>query len=277
MYMAYLDEAGGTGTLPSHTSKIQPVFIPAAMICEQNRVRDLTMDFLHLKQRFFPGLVGGEELFLDRMLAEIKGNDLRKSIRKGNRRNRRQVLWFLEKLLDLLERHEVRLVGRVWVKAVGQENKGKSMYTFSMQDICATFQRFLSDCGSHGLVIADSRNHSLNTNVSHSIFTKKFSSYGDSYDRLLEMPTFGHSDNHAGLQIADLICSALLFPIVTFVYCYGILRGVHVHGRYGVLKERFAQRLRGMLYTYRDETGKLRGGITVSDGLRRRPSGLLWR
>jgi hypothetical protein len=32
------------------------------------------------------------------------------------------------------------------------------------------------------------------------------------------MPTFGHSENHAGLQLADLVCSALLFPMAMDAY-----------------------------------------------------------
>ena len=39
----------------------------------------------------------------------------------------------------------------------------------------------------------------------------------DAYDRLMEMPMFGHSDNHAGIQAADMICSAFLFPMAAFV------------------------------------------------------------
>ena len=54
--------------------------------------------------------------------------------------------------------------------------------------------------------------------VSHSIFTQKFSPAARNYQRLVELPTFGHSENHAGLQICDIVCSALLFPIACFAY-----------------------------------------------------------
>jgi hypothetical protein len=30
--------------------------------------------------------------------------------------------------------------------------------------------------------------------------------YLDEYNRILEMPTFGNSENHAPLQIVDLLC-----------------------------------------------------------------------
>jgi len=276
MYVAYLDESGATGRLDSPTSPVQPVFVAAAIICEQKEVRQLTLDFLHLKQKFFPGLIADNNMFLDRMLLEIKGSEIRKSVRKRSRRRRRHALGFLDHLMQLLERHGVEVVGRVWVKGFGQDNDGRAMYTFSTQDICATFQRLLAERDSEGIVIADSRTYPQNTNLSHSIFTGKFSSRGDKYARLLEMPTFGHSDNHAGLQIADLICSAVIFPMATYSYCYGVVRNVHVHGRYEMIKEMFGSRLRSRLYTYRDGNGKLRGGLTVSDQLQQRPSHALW-
>jgi hypothetical protein len=37
----------------------------------------------------------------------------------------------------------------------------------------------------------------------------------------MEVPSFGHSDNHAGLQLADLICSAFLWPMAMHAYCEG--------------------------------------------------------
>lgn len=277
MYLAYLDEAGATGRMASSTSPVQPVFIPAAIICKQSRLRHLTLDFLHLKHKFYPELVSGGKLFLDRMLAEIKGSEIRKHVRGSSRRRRRHALGFLDSLLDLLESHEIEIIGRVWVKEIGRDNDSKAMYTYSTQDICAGFQTLLEQRNAVGAVIADSRNYPQNANLSHSIFTKKYSSVGDRYQRIVEMPTFGHSDNHAGLQIADLICSALLFPMATYTYCYEIVRNIHVDRKYEMIKARYSARLRRRLFTYQNHEGKLRGGITVSDGLGQRPSHFLWK
>jgi len=277
VYIAYLDESGDTGKLPSTTSPVQPIFVPAAIVCKQSLSKDLTLDFLHLKQRFFPGLVGESELFLDRMLAEIKGSEIRKHARGASRRQRRHALGFLDGLVHLLESFEIEIIGRVWVKKIDRENNGRALYTYSVQDICSTFQHLLESRGSQGMVIADSRNYPQNTNLSHSIFTGRFSSEGDRYTHLLEMPTFGHSNNHAGLQIADLLCSALLFPIATYTYCYPVVRNVHVSRAYGVLKDRYGVRLRRRLYTYRDANGKVCGGITVSDGIGGKASSALFR
>jgi hypothetical protein len=40
------------------------------------------------------------------------------------------------------------------------------------------------------------------------------------------MPLFGHSDNHAGIQAADLLCSAFLFPMATYMYCLGHIKTI---------------------------------------------------
>ena len=73
------------------------------------------------------------------------------------------------------------------------------MYTSSIQALCTYFEHYLAERDSSGLRIADSRSKSKNPRVSHSIFTQKFSTVPN-YERLVELPTFGHSDNHVGLR-----------------------------------------------------------------------------
>ncbi|MEU6997474.1 DUF3800 domain-containing protein [Nonomuraea sp. NPDC046570] len=41
----------------------------------------------------------------------------------------------------------------------------------------------------------------------------------DPYTPLGEVPLFAASDNHAGLQIADLLASTLVFPMAASAYC----------------------------------------------------------
>ena len=54
--------------------------------------------------------------------------------------------------------------------------------------------------------------------VSHSIFTQKHQTGGDSFPNLVDTVVFGCSDNHVGLQIADCIVSGLIFPMAIAVY-----------------------------------------------------------
>lgn len=267
MFVFYVDEAGCTGALQSRVSSIQPVFTLSGIILRQNCIPKLTIDFLRLKKKFFPKELPATVEFLSWAMFEVKGAELRKQIRHGNRDESRHTMKFMDELLKLFERYEIRTLGRLYVKGVGAPFDGIAVYASSVQSLANGFQRFLTANGSEGLMILDSRNKPMNTNVSHSIFTQKFKASGDAYDKLLEMPLFGHSDNHAGIQCADLLCSAFLFPMATFTYCHGAVENVHVSLKYHALRDQFGKRLQKLQYRYQDEQNRWRGGITVSDSI----------
>jgi hypothetical protein len=163
------------------------------VILQQGRLRDFTLDWLHLKDRFFPNLQAPNSDFLDWIAVEIKGADLRKRIRESRRDPRRQALGFMEKFLELMENHEARLLARLYVKPIATPFNGRSVYTSAVQSLAADFQRFLEAERAKGLMILDSRNKPKNTNVSHSVFTQKYRTAGDAYAGLVEMPVFGHT------------------------------------------------------------------------------------
>lgn len=104
------------------------------------------------------------------------------------------------------------------------------MYTYSVQNIIKHLQWDLVGRSTSGLVICDSRSSSQNANVAHSVFTKMFKQTGNAYPNMVEMPVFGHSKNHAGLQLVDLITSALVFPLACRTYCQANVTGPHVSG-----------------------------------------------
>ncbi len=270
MWIFYVDEAGTAGRLTSKDSPIQPVFVQAGVFLQDSQLATVTREFLQLKRAFFPGRISNDAPFLDSVLVEIKGSTLRKQVR-GSRNELRHAIGFLDKTLRILDRSEARLVGRVWVKEIGVENNARALYTFSLQDNCRHFQRFLTQRNDQGLVIVDSRYKQENVNAAHSLFTQKHTRSGDDLDRILEMPVYGHSENHVGLQLADLLCSALLFPIACHSYCSGYVENLHVHQAYRALKSRFGQPLASLVFRYQ-EVGRHRGGFTVSDRLAKRPS-----
>jgi len=114
--------------------------------------------------------------------------------------------------------------------------------------------------------------HAQNRQVSHSVFTMKHRMNGDPLPQLVESPLFGVSDNHAGLQIADVVAGALLLPMACRTYCHGSRAQTHMDTRYDRLGERYARRLRAMQYLYHDATGRTRGGVVVCDRRSSRPS-----
>lgn len=276
-YICYIDEAGCTTPLPSAETDIQPVLVIVGLVVDVARVRELTIRFLELKRQFFPRKFGTGNHLLDDVLVEIKGSDLRSSIRKHGAKAD-ATLKFIDGTLELLRANDACLFASIWVKGIGKAIDSRAIYTTSIQASCRSFTSWLDARDDTGFMVADFRTPGLNTQVSHSIFTQKYRAKGDPMERLLELPTFGHSDNHVPLQIADLLCSTLLFPMATATYCAGQVKGKHVRGRDMLIKRRYASRIKALQYRYKDnENGLMQGGVFVNDGLQGRKSDLLFR
>lgn len=278
MRICYIDESGDVQALPATpAANDQPVLVIAGLFINKDRLAGLTHDFLALKYRFFPGLPYPTTSYLDRIIPEIKGAELRRNLLRGTRAEHRHAIGFLDQVLTMLEHHDARIVSRIWIKGVGAPFIGRSVYTSSIQSICTYFDHYLTAAGDFGFCLADSREHMLNVNVSHSVFTQKFRTAPAAYDRIVELPAFGHSENHAGIQICDILCSALLFPIACFAYCTGFVANVHVQPTATALRARYGQRIKDLQYRYQDPNGRWMGGLTVADALQQRNSGGMFR
>ena len=163
------------------------------------------------------------------------------------------------------------------IKAPGEPFDGTSVYTFSIEKICSYFEHYLATTESVGFCIADSRSKPQNSKVSHSIFLKKFGT-ANFCDHLIELPTFGHSDNHAGLQICDIVCSALLYPIACFAYCTGYVNNVHAQAGSDRLRDRYGQQLEALQHRYRNPvTNRHNGGVVVSNAIDHRSGYLMFQ
>ncbi|CAB3796608.1 DUF3800 domain-containing protein [Pararobbsia alpina] len=245
-YICYIDEAGCGAPLPARKTDIQPLLVIAGLVVQQEALPHLTREFLALKRKYFPGSFTSPHL-LDDVREEIKGSELRSAIRKKGHKAGTQ-LRFIDDTLQLLESYKCRVLATIWVKGIGTPFKPRETYTQSVQHACKAFQSFLEDKDAQGFMIADFRTTQLNDQVAHSIFTQKYRAKGDPFDRVLELPTFGVSNNHVGLQITDVLCSALLFPIASSVYCFGHVSGVHVNGRDLVPRRRYTKRLKKLQF-----------------------------
>ena len=279
MQVCFIDEAGDLGALgnPPRPND-QPVLVLGGLFVDVANLPSLTDYFLNLKYRYFPGLQYPSVKFLDRILPEIKGADVRSNATRGTARQQRHAIGFLDRILGLLQHHDVKLVARIWVKGIGLPFEATPVYTSSIQRICSYFEHYLTQTNGTGICIADSRNKSKNVSVSHSIFTQKFSPAAQRYQRFAELPTFGHSENHAGLQICDIVCSALLYPIACHAYCTGRVNNVHVQPHAALLKQRYGQELKALQYRYQNpETNRFEGGVVVADAIGGRTGSLMFR
>lgn len=274
MVIAYLDESGDTGVLPAANSPVQPLFCLLGLAVPEASIHQLTLAFLDLKSQFFPGRCGACGR-LGRLLIEIKGADVRKAFREDDKAKKAHHLKYLDSVVALAAGHQCRIFGRVWIKPIGGVFDGNPIYTSSVQAMCATFHDLVSTSGRRGIVIADSRLKANNTRVSFSVFTQRFASSGNPYPQIIETPVFAHSENHAMIQLCDLLCSGILFPVAAYSYCTGYVNSVHVSPGFAALKERYGEKLRDLEHRY-DKDGRRVGGIVVSDGLVGRSSRILF-
>jgi hypothetical protein len=251
------------GNPPQHND--QPVFALTFLIVNQNRLSALVPEFLQIKRNFYPGLIPPASHFLAAVLKEVKGADLRRDIATGSRNQRRHATRFFTEVVDLCIRSDVKLISKVYVKGIGLQIDHTALYTAACQSLYKSFDHFLSTDDDFGFCIADSRTKALNVRVAHSIFTQMFSTRAAHYPRVLELPTFGHSDNHVGVQLCDLLTSGLIVPTAVHTYCTGYIANVHVQPGYSSIRARFTGKLQQLLYRYQDSQHAWRGGITVND------------
>ncbi|MCV7274127.1 DUF3800 domain-containing protein [Mycolicibacter arupensis] len=273
MLLAYLDESGDEQ--PLRTPEDPPVLVIAGVVVDHERVMNLVWQFLQLKKRYSPSLLKDDVQLSDLIRFEVKGSDLRKDVRSATRRNRRRALGFLDAVLKLLEEERALIIGEVYIK--GEKPLSRWVYPQAVAKIAAGFEHQLQAAGTQGLIIMDARTKVKNTPSVHRLTTTRFKSGGNPVPHLVESPTFGHSDAHVILQIADIVASALIFPMACVGYCNTLIRNVHLNDEYAVLRTRYGQKLNGLQYRYTTaDTGRRVGSLRVIDRLNGQPSRALY-
>ncbi|GAB2870892.1 hypothetical protein GCM10027074_43150 [Streptomyces deserti] len=275
MYLCYIDEAGNGQTLDPARPDAPPVLVVGGFTVHDSHIKRMTWDFLSLKKRYRPQLRRAVHLS-EVIHTEIKGSDVRKDIRAGNRDERRAAMLLLDSALAMLEQYGARLLARVWVKEEGRAFNETGVYSTSVGSLTETFQAQLLDCHSRGVMVLDSRTKSKNAPNVHCVTTRKYRAGGDSLKGVIESPVFGHSDTHTLLQLSDLVVSSLLFPIACHAYLSDVTWNVHCDDAYRPLREQFGRRLKKLQFRYQDPAGKWRGGIVVSDRRTAQSSNLMF-
>lgn len=268
MYFCFLDESGDSSVLTTYDDAKQAALIVAGLFVDARRLPALTADFIGLKRQFFPDkFPATAKNTFDALLDEIKGSDhITAVVRKNGAKSRggKRALLFLDAVLDLCIRHQTKLVGRAWIKELTVPMEDKSVYTVSAQNIAERFQEFLHQHNSDGMIIADSRDPKRNSYVAHSVFTQMHKKSGSAYPRIQETVVFGISDNHAGLQITDLLTSAAMLPLLSRSYLMGRFRNAHTHPCMHIIAQRVERKIKTLEFSYRHPQGVCRG-LTVAD------------
>ena len=122
------------------------MLVVAGLFVDAACLTSLTDDYLYLKRRFFPNLPYPSNKHLDRILPEIKGAELRRNATRGNGKQRRHAIGFLDRIGGFLRGHDVRLAARIWIKTPGDPFQGTAVYTSSIQGLCTYFEHYLVCC-----------------------------------------------------------------------------------------------------------------------------------
>lgn len=275
MKMCYVDESGDTGPFDPQERNSQPIFLLCGLLMDQTDLEGLTREIINLKQTHFPAYAQAATHWHDWLKVEVKGANLRRALREGRRDTMRHMMGFLDRILTLLEKYHIQLVARVYVKQPNIEFKGASVYPSAIQRIAQAFEDKLMRENDKGIFVLDSRNKVKNVPVSHGLFTWNFSSHGSAYHYMAELPLFGHSENHAMLQLSDWIGSAFLAPMASSAYCSAYTgQCVHVVPQFDEIRSRFGQRIKHLQYRF-ERDGKKLGGIHVLGGKETRLNPLL--
>lgn len=268
LFLCYVDEAGDEQALRTRTDP--PVLVLGGLIVEESHAQALIWEFLQLKKRFNPSLNRADAKLSDVIAFEIKGSNLRADMRSDSRRRRRAAFGILDAVLELLERHNVVVMGDVHVK--GQDPLGRWVYSRSVSALADQFETLLRAANAKGLMVLDARTKVKNVPSVHSITTQRFRTGGGTYPHLVESPVFGHSDAHVVLQLADIIVSALLFPMACAGFCLCLLDNAHPNSRYLDVRHRYGSRLRLLEHKYLTAEGRRAGGIRVRDHMNHQPT-----
>jgi hypothetical protein len=267
--ICYIDESGDEQPLIGREAP--PVLVIAGLVVAEASRRDLIWDYLQVKKRFERQCSSPSYQLSELIAHEIKGSDLRADLRKGRRRSVRRAIGILDSVVEVLVKNHATLVGYVHIKRDGQGPRA-GVYPDAIAKIAEQFEAQLRAADTNGIMILDARTKVKNVPSVQTITTRQFKSGGDSLPHLAESPVFGHSDTHVILQVADLVASALLFPMACSAYCQDVSGNAHPHKGYDQLRGRYGERLRKMEHRYVDDRGERRGGVIVFDTRNRRPS-----
>lgn len=210
MIFFYVDEAGDPYV--HHVPLLQgetPLFCLTAVAIDSSRWREFERGLLTLKRTYFmPEMTAFAARNPDKRPEhyEIKGRDLFKPSNARSRRNR----VFVTKVFGLAQTLDARLFSVVWVKHSVNPVDPMSMYTHGLQILAERFHYHCLANRAGGAIIADSRTHGLNFPVAAGHLSFLFGNpVGQLYTSLIEAPMFVDSTLSAGVQLADILGSAI--------------------------------------------------------------------
>ena len=272
-HLCFIDESGDFAGLSSADARAQPTLAVVGLIVPEGALARMEKDFLHLRRtseflKSRRGLLGRAGF-----PPEDKGHDVfRWALRSAGIDRRTGEPWrsgalsVLGEALGLLERAGARVAGSIHVKPVDEEFDGARAYVSSVLSVAANFHRVLragqpeeaeERTRLRGRIVCDNQEQARR--AARRVFRR----------RNFRAPDFVDSEKHAGVQLADWLCSAIVVPLASAV-CFGegdLPGSRHIDAGYLSLKEGGDSpwaRLARMQFPFRDDAGRRRPGILVS-------------
>ncbi|WP_297573171.1 DUF3800 domain-containing protein [uncultured Deefgea sp.] len=242
MHICYIDEAGCPGYLPANNTEIQPALIIAGLALPKEALDSIGRQFIKIKQLYLYGETRPNSRHQD-ALNELKGADLRRAIREGNKLDAGKAHKLAHLLLDTLNAHGAELYGQVIIKVPDDKFNGTQLYADAMMRIAKNYHQLLDKELSDGLIVADFRGTEINGKVAQPISLAMWEQK-NTFPRFHLPPTFGNSNSHVGLQIADIIISTLLMPLALAKFGEHIPESKHKKNDDLLHFKRYAKRLK---------------------------------
>lgn len=237
--LAYFDESGDEQPLQGSEDLL--VFALTAVIVDESRVAALQKDFLDLKRRLVPTRDRSKLAASDLVRSERKGRYLRRALRTDKRGSRRLAIAFLDAFMKLLELHGVRVA--VAFRLKGSSKLSRNLYAESVTELLTTINSYAGRKSTRFLAVLDSRTHAKNAPTVAYVFDQMLDPF-NSLPQLVEPPFFGHSDSHILLQLADILASGLVAPMLS--YAAGKGQPHSPFGDFEVLAERYGDRIQAL-------------------------------
>ena len=256
-HICHIDESGDFGPLLSAGASVQPVLAVVGLIAPKSKIAQMESDFAQLRKTSEYLKNRRSALRQSHLPPEDKGHELRWGLRSDEPQWQAGALATLDATLNLLERAEAQVAGCVNIKPMDRKFNGKYAYVSSVLSIAANFHRILEaedpeeEARHEGEIICDEQQQAK------SAIRRGFRR------RQLPVPEFGNSEQNAGIQIADWLCSAIIAPLAATRLSP---ESKHADTRYLALaggENSVWERLMRMQFPFADDNGLRQPGIIV--------------
>lgn len=218
MKYAFSDDSGDSG-YATPSSAASNLLVNAGFVVDSRTLPALEEDVLTWKRESSQRARRLGDAELRAYENGLKGGDLRaglrRAIRRGERAERRRYLRRLSAILDVLERRDARVFGVCVVKQNGRDGHSKkTLFADSLEKMAIALQRDLTAAGATCKLTIDARKQSDDVARSKQRFSELHGQLvGVGY---VEEPIFVGSTRSLGVQLADIVTSALVTPIVAW-------------------------------------------------------------